>query len=153
LAVVVNTGVLKLSAKRMVWPATVSVNTTLVPVVTALLKVAPLLFVKVSVLNGAVLPIAPLTNTTPFVPALSVTDWPLLVLPFKVFANVMFAPAAKAPLLVVSKLVLAAVTTASSAMTMELGLLVRTKPPLKVLVPAASVSKCAGAVTEPMAPV
>ena len=75
------------------------------------------------------------------------------MLPFSVLAKVMFAPAAKLPLLVVSKVVLAAVTTASSATTIELGLLVRTKPPPKVLLPAASVSKCAGAVVAPIAPV
>ena len=99
----------------MVCPATVLLNTTLVPVVTGLLKVAPLLFVKVKVRKGVVLPTAPETNTTPLVPALSVTACALLAAPFNVFAKVIFAPAAKAPLLVVSNVVLA-VTTASSAM-------------------------------------
>ena len=51
MAVVVKTGVLRLSAKRMVRPATVSLNTTLVPVVTGALNTAPLLFVSVKVLK------------------------------------------------------------------------------------------------------
>ncbi len=49
MAVVVSTGVLRSSAKRRVWPAVVSVNTTLAPVVTGALNTAPLLFVSVSV--------------------------------------------------------------------------------------------------------
>ena len=116
------------------------------------MKLAPLLWVKVSVCKERVLPMAPVTSTVPPVPAFSVTDCVLLTLPFRVLAKVILAPVAKAPLLVVSNVVLAAVTTASSAITIELGLLVRTKPPPKVLLPKASVSKCAGALMPPRAP-
>ena len=94
---------------------------------------------------------APETKTAPSVPALKVTDCALLTMPFSVLAKVMLAPVGNARLLV-SNAVVAAVTTASSAMMMELGPLVRTKPPLKVLLPSASVSKCAGAVMPPIAP-
>lgn len=59
--------------KRMVWPSLVSVNTTLVPVVTALLNVAPWLLTKVKLLKGCKLPTVPVINTAPAVPALSVT--------------------------------------------------------------------------------
>ena len=106
---------LRLPAKRITWLSVVSVNTTLVPVVTALLKVAPLLLVRAKVLKGTELPIAPVTSTVPAVPALSVTACKLLPVPFRVLANVMLAPVANAPLLVVSKVVWV-VTTASSAM-------------------------------------
>jgi hypothetical protein len=82
---------------------------------------------------------------------LIVTDWALLPLPLSVLPNVMLAPAANPPLLVVSKMV-SVVTTASSAINIELEPLVRTMPPLNVLLPASSVSKCNGAVTIPMAP-
>ena len=102
-------------AKRITWLSLVSVNTTLVPVVTALLNVAPLLLVRVKVLKGTLLPMVPETNTVPAVPALSVTACKLLPVPFKVLANVMLAPVANAPLLVVSYVV-SVVTTASSAM-------------------------------------
>ena len=81
-------------AKRITWPSVVSVNTTLVPVVTALLKVAPLLLVKVKVLKGTLLPMVPVTNTVPAVPAFSVTDCNPLPVPFRVLANVMLAPVA-----------------------------------------------------------
>ena len=128
------------------------VNTTAVSAVTGPLKLAPLLWVSVKVLSDLTLPIEPETNTVPPLPAFSVTDWLLLAIPLIVLAKVMLAPVANAPLLVVSKVVLTAVTTASSAIKMELGLLVLTKPPLKVLLPSASVSKCAGAVMPPIAP-
>ena len=65
MAVVVNTGVLRSSAKRIVWPATVLLNTTAVSTVTALLNVAPLLCTKVKVLKGCALPMAPTTDTKP----------------------------------------------------------------------------------------
>ena len=124
----------------MVWPATVLLSTTSVSTLTALLKVVPWLWVKVSVLKAWTLPTCPVTSTWPWVPAFKVTACALSAKPFKVLPNVMLAPAANAPLLVVSNVVLT-VTTASSAMTIEFGLLVRTEPPLNVLVPAASVSK------------
>jgi len=152
LAVVVSVGVVRLSVKVMVCPATVLLNTTLVPAVTAAAKVAPLLCANVSVLRGLLLPTVPDTNTTPCVPARIVTACALGAMPFKVLPKVIFAPLAKLPLSVVSKVVLTD-TTASSAITMELGLLVRTKPPPNELLPFALVSKCAGAVIDPMAPV
>ncbi len=136
----------------MVWPSLVSLNTTLVPVVTALLNVAPLLLTNVKLRKACVLPTEPLTKTVPLVPALIVTDWALLPLPLSVLPNVMLAPAANPPWLVVSNRV-STVTSTSSAISIELGPLVRTVPPLKVLLPAASVSKCNGALTQPMAPV
>ena len=127
-------------------------STTSVPVVTGALKTAPLLCTRVKVFNAWVLPIAPVTNTVPPVPAFNTTDWVLWATPLRVLAKVMLAPVGSAPLLVVSNVVMAAVTTAWSAMRMELGLLVRTMPPLKVLLPEASVSKCAGALMLPIAP-
>ena len=93
MAVVVSTGVLKLSAKRMVWPATVSLNTTLVPVVTALLNVAPLLLVKVKVLSEVVCPTAPVTLTVPVVPAFKLSDSVLAVLPLTEPPKVKLPPA------------------------------------------------------------
>ena len=54
MAEVVSVGVVRLPAKVMAWPSDVSLNTTLVPVVTAALNTAPLLFVNVRVLSGVV---------------------------------------------------------------------------------------------------
>ena len=90
---VVSTGVLKLSAKRMVWPATVSLNTTLVPVVTALLNVAPLLLVNVKVLSDVVCPTAPVTLTAPVVPAFKLSDSVLAVVPLTAPPKVKLPPA------------------------------------------------------------
>ena len=149
----VKVGVVKSLANVMVCPDMVLVSTTSVPTRTAPLKVAPLLWVTVSVLSVAVLPTKPDTSTCPFVPEFSVTAWALFARPFKDFAKVMLAPDARPPLLVVSNMVVDAVTTASSAIKIELGLLVRTKPPMNLLLPCVSVSKWTGAVTEPMAPV
>ncbi len=50
----VSVGVLRLSAKVMLCPAAVLLNTTLVPVVTSDAKVAPLVFVSVRVLREVV---------------------------------------------------------------------------------------------------
>ena len=51
---VVSVGVVRLSAKVMVRPATVLLNTTLVSALTGSAKVAPLLFVSVRVLRDVV---------------------------------------------------------------------------------------------------
>jgi hypothetical protein len=80
--VVVNVGVVKLFANVTVCASVVSLNTTLVPALTALLNVAPWLFVSVRVLSDLVWPTVPVTLTAPVLLAFKANDWVLAVLPF-----------------------------------------------------------------------
>ena len=82
MAEVVSASVLKLSAKRMVCPRAVLLNNTCVSAVTALLNVAPALCIKVKMRSDVVWPTAPVTLTTPALPALKVSDWVLTTVPF-----------------------------------------------------------------------
>ena len=93
---VVSAVVLRLCAKRMVCPAVVSLNTTAVSAVTGALKVAPSLWLRVSVLSEVVWPKAPVTLTAPVEPAFKVNDWVLARVPLS--APLMF----KAPPAVLS---------------------------------------------------
>ncbi len=81
MAVVVSLGVVRLSWKMMFCPAEVLLNTTLVSALTADAKVAPLLFVSVSVLRDVVWPSELVTLTVPALVAFKVSDWVLAVVP------------------------------------------------------------------------
>ena len=87
----------------------VLLSTMLVPELTAPVKVAPPEWVRVKVASGVVAPIAPLTLTTPPVPALSVKDSVLLVVPSMLLLNCMARPVALP--VVLAKLMLALKTT------------------------------------------
>ncbi len=81
MAVVVSVGVVRLSWKMMFWPAVVLLNTTLVSALTAAANLAPLLFVRVSVLRDVVWPNVLVTLTLPALVAFKVSDWVLAVVP------------------------------------------------------------------------
>ncbi|CAM8632811.1 hypothetical protein MCEGEM3_01990 [Oxalobacteraceae bacterium] len=89
--------------------------------------------------------------TMPWDPAFRVTDCVLAVVPFSEPLKVIAAPEARLPLFVVSNNV-SVVTTTSVLKTWDAEPLVRTKPPLNVIVPVPAVSKCSGADVSPMAP-
>ena len=72
---------LRLSAKVMLCPAAVLLNTTLVAAVTPDVNVAPLLFVSVRVLREVVCPTVLVTLTVPALVAFKVSDWVSVVLP------------------------------------------------------------------------
>ena len=130
-------GVVKLSANVMVCPSVVSANTTLVPVVTALLNVAPLLFVSVSVLSDVLWPTAPVTLTAPVLLASKVNDWVLAVVPFT-------APSTcNAPPAVVSH------TSSAKVNAVVLSPKVSTPTPLVLMWPAALMALGAVAVKPP----
>ena len=82
MAVVVSVGVVRLSWNVMFCPAAVLLNTKLVSALTADAKVAPLLFVSVSVLRDVVWPSELVTLTVPALVAFKVSDCVLAVLPF-----------------------------------------------------------------------
>ena len=67
-------------------------SATLVPVVTALSKVAPLLCTKVNVFNATLWPTLPTTLTAPVLPALSVNDCVLAVVPLTAPPSVRLPP-------------------------------------------------------------
>ena len=77
---------------KIIVPA-VLLSTTLVPVVTAPLKVVPPEWVMVKVDSG-VAPIAPVTLITPTVPAFIVSDCVLAAAPTIVLAKLISAPTA-----------------------------------------------------------
>ncbi len=81
MAVVVSEGVVRLSWKVMLCPAVVLFNTTLVSALTVDAKVAPLLFVSVSVLRDVVWPTVLVTLTVPALVAFKVNDCELAVVP------------------------------------------------------------------------
>ena len=81
MAVVVSVGVVRLSWNVMFCPAAVLLNTTLVSALTADAKVAPLLFVSVSVLRDVVWPTELFTLTVPALVAFNVNDCVLEVVP------------------------------------------------------------------------
>ncbi len=70
-----------MSAKLMLCPAAVLLNTTLVAAVTPDVNVAPLLFVSVRVLREVVWPNVLVTLTLPALVAFKVNDWVLAVMP------------------------------------------------------------------------
>ncbi len=81
MAVVASVGVVRLSWNVMFCPAEVLLNTTLVSALTADAKVAPLLFVSVSVLRDVVWPKVLVTLTVPALVAFNVNDCVLAVVP------------------------------------------------------------------------
>ena len=135
----------------------VSVKTTLVPVVTAPVKVAPLLFVTVRVASEVPVPIVLLAAIAPPVPAFSVRLCVLATVPATAPPRVMPAPAAVPPLLVVSMIEVVpasvtavlpspsdtacpAVRTSPFSVTPEGAVAVR--PPVKVSTSAAASPSC-----------
>ena len=86
-AATVKVGVLKPALKAMAWASTVSVNTTLVPVVTALLKVAVLLLTTSKVLSAALPPTTPCAVMLPKLPASRLKLRVLAVSPLTVCMN------------------------------------------------------------------
>jgi hypothetical protein len=99
---VVRVGVVKAPLKVIAVASVVSVRTTLVPVVTAPLKVAPLLLVTVRVASEVPVPIVLLAAIAPPVPAFKLRLCVLASVPSTAPPRVMPAPAAVPPLFVVS---------------------------------------------------
>ena len=102
------------------------------------------LFNVITPSGTAEVPNAPLKLTAPLVPASKVVACAFAVVPRKPLANVMLAPAASTPLLVVSNNVLALFKTTGLLNNMDDGPLVLTIEPLKVVLKEL-VSKCKGA--------
>ena len=86
-AATLKVGVVKPELKAMAWASTVSVNTTLVPVVTAALNVAVLLLTTCKVLSAALPPTTPCTVRLPKLPASSFRLRVLAVSPLTVCMN------------------------------------------------------------------
>ena len=86
-AATVNVGVVRPALKAMAWASTVSVNTTRVPVVTALLNVVVLLLTTSKVLSAALPPTTPCAVMLPKLPASSVKLRVLAVSPLTVCMN------------------------------------------------------------------
>ena len=116
-----SVGVVRLSWKVMLSPAVVLPNTTLVSAFTVDAKVAPLLFVSVSVLRDVVWPNVLVTLTVPALVAFKVIDCVLAVVPLT--APLMF------------KLPPAVVSTTSSVRVMGVAEPITLSPKLMALRP------------------
>ena len=96
-AAVVNVGVTKAPLNKIVAPLDVLARTTLVPVVTAPLNVAPFELATVNVRSDVEVPICPDTAIVPPVPELIVKDCVLAVVPLIELLNTISFPADEAP--------------------------------------------------------